>query len=232
MSATDPTDSAQVRGVFDPMHESELLFRSLTGGIRRATDVAIESRSPRDWRNGSRLAGRAARSSESKRAGSNGLRLSPSATPWSAAPAYRTFAGISWRGKRASARVELQSSRTAPVRFVRPPDGPDSQWLRAVGDGDKRKALPYAQLLSEVRPRIAASVRNQQPRGKLRTAVTAAPPHGRAAVPTNLASGLRHRCARPRLIPKPRTMPLPSLRHGRSPARAHRRFGRSRRPLV
>ncbi len=61
MSATDPTDSAQVRGVFDPMHESELLFRSLTGGIRRATDVAIESRSPRDWRNGSRLAGRAAR---------------------------------------------------------------------------------------------------------------------------------------------------------------------------
>ena len=61
MSATDPTDSGQVRRVFDAMHESELLFRSLTGEIRRATDVAIESRSPQDWRNVARLAGRAAR---------------------------------------------------------------------------------------------------------------------------------------------------------------------------
>jgi len=61
MSATDPTDSGQVRRVFDAMHESELLFRSLTGEIRRATDVAIESRCPADWRNVARLAGRAAR---------------------------------------------------------------------------------------------------------------------------------------------------------------------------
>ena len=61
MSATDPTDSGQVRRVFDAMHESELLFRSLTGEIRRATDVAIESRRPQDWRNVARLAGRAAR---------------------------------------------------------------------------------------------------------------------------------------------------------------------------
>jgi hypothetical protein len=57
MSATDPTDSGQVRRVFDAMHESELLCRSLTGAIRRATDVAIESRSPQDWRSVARLAG-------------------------------------------------------------------------------------------------------------------------------------------------------------------------------
>ena len=53
--------SAAARRVADPMHETELLFRSLTGEIRRATDVAIESRRPEDWRTVARLAGRAAR---------------------------------------------------------------------------------------------------------------------------------------------------------------------------
>ena len=47
--------------VADLMHETELLFRSLSGEIRRATDVAIESRSPEDWRTVARLAGRAQR---------------------------------------------------------------------------------------------------------------------------------------------------------------------------
>lgn len=41
------------------MHEIELLFRGLTGELRRATDVAIESRSPEDWRKVARLAGAA-----------------------------------------------------------------------------------------------------------------------------------------------------------------------------
>ena len=54
--------------------------------------------------------------SESKRARSNGLRLSPSSTSRARHPAYATFAGVSWRRKRAPARVALQSSRAAPVR--------------------------------------------------------------------------------------------------------------------
>ncbi len=53
--------AADTRRVADPMHETELLFRNLTGEIRRATDVAIESRSPEDWRTVARLAGRAQR---------------------------------------------------------------------------------------------------------------------------------------------------------------------------
>jgi len=56
------------------------------------------------------------RTSESKRARSNGLRLSPSSTPGAQHPAYLTSAGVSWRRKRAPARVALQSSRAAPVR--------------------------------------------------------------------------------------------------------------------
>lgn len=55
------SQAADIRRVADPMHETELLFRTLTGEIRRATDVAIESRRPEDWRTVSRLAGRAAR---------------------------------------------------------------------------------------------------------------------------------------------------------------------------
>ena len=53
--------AADTRRVADPMHETELLFRSLTGEIRRGTDVAIESRSPEDWRQVARLAGHAQR---------------------------------------------------------------------------------------------------------------------------------------------------------------------------
>ena len=56
------------------------------------------------------------RTSESKRARSNGLRLSPSSTSRARHPAYRTFAGVSWRRKRGSGAVALQSSRAAPVR--------------------------------------------------------------------------------------------------------------------
>jgi hypothetical protein len=56
------------------------------------------------------------RTSESKRARSNGLRLSPSSTSGARHPAYLTFAGVSWRRERAPARVALQSSRAAPVR--------------------------------------------------------------------------------------------------------------------
>jgi transposase InsO family protein len=56
------------------------------------------------------------RTSESKRVRSNGLRLSPSSTSGARHPAYLTFAGVSWRRKRAPARVALQSSRAAPVR--------------------------------------------------------------------------------------------------------------------
>ncbi len=43
------------------MHESELLFGSLTGEIRRVTDVATESRRAEDWRKVAQLAGRATR---------------------------------------------------------------------------------------------------------------------------------------------------------------------------
>lgn len=52
------SQAADTRRVADPMHETELLFRSLTGELRRATDIAIESRSPQDWRKVARLAGR------------------------------------------------------------------------------------------------------------------------------------------------------------------------------
>ena len=55
------SQAADTRRVADPMHETELLFRSLTGEIRGAADVAIESRRPEDWRTVARLAGRAQR---------------------------------------------------------------------------------------------------------------------------------------------------------------------------
>src|SRR5450755_2943824 len=54
--------------------------------------------------------------SESKRARSNGLHLSPSATSGAQHPRLLPFAGVSWRRKRARAWATLQSSRAAPVR--------------------------------------------------------------------------------------------------------------------
>ncbi len=78
----------------------------------------------------------ASRTSESKRARSNGLRLSPSSASGARRPTCLTFADVSWPRQAGCgtghAAVEPSNACLESRSFERPPDHPDSQWLRAV----------------------------------------------------------------------------------------------------